>query len=246
MKVQVKENAALTTIQGNNTLSLIPSEKQIEESVTIKPSTDFLPNMDFIFPIQITPDKPWLKNTAYHFGFNAGGSFQKIVEGTVLVLINTRDAAVHTPEGKDFNNREFAYAPVTIGNKTYGSTAEKFKEFLAKAQSKEVGYDWGHSSAVVVLFPDGKAAMLDFTSVKTPDSYLYNILFPALLVTKTGLRIDITDHTPNLVKSKAGYFYPKASKFQQWEHIQLSEEQMKAALSAIELSRGGYEKWLNQ
>jgi hypothetical protein len=246
MKVQVKENAALTTIQGNNTLSLIPSEKQIEESVTIKPSTDFLPNMDFIFPIQITPDKPWLKNTAYHFGFNAGGSFQKIVEGTVLVLINTRDAAVHTPEGKDFNNREFAYAPVTIGNKTYGSTAEKFKEFLAKAQSKEVGYDWGHSSAVVVLFPDGKAAMLDFTSVKTPDSYLYNILFPALLVTKTGLRIDITDHTPDLVKSKAGYFYPKASKFQQWEHIQLSEEQMKAALSAIELSRGGYEKWLNQ
>jgi len=246
MKVQVKEKAALTTLQGNDTLSLIPSEKQIEESVTIKPSTDFLPNMEFIFPIQITPDKPWLKDTAYHFGFNAGGRFQKIVEGTVLVLINTRDAAVHTPEGKDFNNREFAYAPVTIGNKTYGSTAEKFKEFLAKAQSKEVGYDWGHSSAVVALFPDGKAAMLDFTSVKTPDSYLYNILLPALLVTKTGLRIDITDHTPNLVKSKSGYFYPKASKFQRWEHIQLSEEQMKAALSAIELSRSGYEKWLDQ
>ena len=246
MKVQVKENAALTTLQGNNTLSLIPSEKQIEESVTIKPNSEFLPNMEFIFPIQITPDKPWLKDTAYHFGFNTGGSFQKIVAGTVLVLINTRDAAVHTPEGKDFNNREFAYAPVTIGNKTYGSTAEKFKEFLAKAQNKEVGYDWGHSSAVVALFPDGKAAMLDFTSVKTPDSYLYNILLPALLVTKTGLRIDITDHTPNLVKSKSGYFYPKASKFQQWEHIQLSEEQMKAALSAIELSRGGYEKWLNQ
>lgn len=245
MKVQVKD-AALTTLQGNNTLSLIPSEKQIEESVTIKPSTDFLPNMEFIFPVQITPDKPWLKDTAYHFGFNAGGRFQKIVEGTVLVLINTRDAAVHTPEGKDFNNREFAYAPVTIGNKTYGSTAEKFKEFLAKAQNKEVGYDWGHSSAVVALFPDGKAAMLDFTSVKTPDSYLYNILLPALLVTKTGLRIDITDHTPNLVKSKSGYFYPKVSKFQQWEHIQLSEEQMKAALSAIELSRGGYEKWLDQ
>ena len=246
MKVQVKEKAALTTLQGNDTLSLIPSEKQIEESVTIKPSTDFLPNMEFIFPIQITPDKPWLKDTAYHFGFNTGGSFQKIVAGTVLVLINTRDAAVHTPEGKDFNNREFAYAPVTIGNKTYGSTAEKFKEFLAKAQSKEVGYDWGHSSAVVALFPDGKAAMLDFTSVKTPDSYLYNILLPALLVTKTGLRIDITDHTPNLVKSKSGYFYPKASKFQRWEHIQLSEEQMKAALSAIELSRSGYEKWLDQ
>jgi len=246
MKVQVKENVALTTLQTNNILSLIPNEKQIEGSITLKPSTDFLPNMEFIFPIQITPDKPWLKDTAYHFGFNAGGSFQKIVEGTVLVLVNTRDAAVHTPEGKDFNNREFAYAPVTIGNKTYGSTAEKFKEFLAKAQNKEVGYDWGHSSAVVALFPDGKAAMLDFTSVKTPDSYLYNILLPALLVTKTGLRIDITDHTPNLVKSKSGYFYPKASKFQQWEHIQLSEEQMKAALSAIELSRGGYEKWLNQ
>lgn len=246
MKVQVKENVALTTIQGNNTLSLIPSEKQIEGSVTIKPSTDFLPNMEFVFPIMITPDKPWYKDTAYHFGFNTGGSFQKIVEGTVLVLINTRDAAVYTPEGKDFKNREFAYAPVTIGNKTYGSTEKKFKEFLAKAQNKEVGYDWGHSSAVVALFPDGKAAMMDFTSVKTPDSYLYNILLPALLVTKTGLRIDITDHTPNLVKSKSGYFYPKASKFQQWEHIQLSEEQMKAALSAIELSRGGYEKWLNQ
>ena len=246
MKVQVKENATLTTIQGNNTLSLIPSEKQIEGSVTIKPSTDFLPNMEFIFPIMITPDKPWYKDTAYHFGFNAGGKFHKIVEGTVLILVNTRNAAIFTPEGKDFNNREFAYAPVTIGNKTYGSTAEEFEEFLAKAQSKEVGYDWGHSSAVVALFPDGKAAMMDFTSVKTPDSYLYNILLPALLVTKTGLRIDITDHTPNLVKSKSGYFYPKASKFQQWEHIQLSEEQMKAALSAIELSRGGYEKWLNQ
>ena len=246
MKVQVKENATLTTIQGNNTLSLIPSEKQIEGSVTIKPSTDFLPNMEFVFPIMITPDKPWYKDTAYHFGFNAGGKFHKIVEGTVLILVNTRNAAIFTPEGKDFNNREFAYAPVTIGNKTYGSTAEEFEEFLAKAQSKEVGYDWGHSSAVVALFPDGKAAMMDFTSVKTPDSYLYNILLPALLVTKTGLRIDITDHTPNLVKSKSGYFYPKASKFQQWEHIQLSEEQMKAALSAIELSRGGYEKWLNQ
>ena len=82
----------------------------------------------------------------------------------------------HTPEGKDFKNRKFAYAPVTIGNKTYGSTAEEFKEFLAKAQNKEVGYDWGHSSAVVALFPDGKAAMMDFTSVKTPDSYLYNII----------------------------------------------------------------------
>ena len=246
MKVQVKENATLTTIQGNNTLSLIPSEKQIEGSVTIKPSTDFLPNMEFVFPIMITPDKPWYKDTAYHFGFNAGGKFHKIVEGTVLILVNTRNAAIFTPEGKDFNNREFAYAPVTIGNKTYGSTAEEFEEFLAKAQSKEVGYDWGHSSAVVALFPDGKAAMMDFTSVKTPDSYLYNILLPALLVTKTGLRIDITDHTPNLVKSKGGYFYPKASKFQQWEHIQLTEEQMKAALSAIELSRGGYEKWLNQ
>lgn len=246
MKVQVKENAALTTLQGNNTLSLIPSKQMVEGSVTIKPNSEFLPNMEFIFPIQITPDKPWLKDTAYHFGFNIGGCFQKIVAGTVLVLINTRDAAVHTPEGKDFNNREFAYAPVTIGNKTYGSTAEKFKEFLTKAQNKEVGYDWGHSSAVVALFPDGKAAMLDFTSVKTPDSYLYNILLPALLVTKTGLRIDITEHTANLTKSKSGYFYPKASKFQQWEHIQLSEEQMKAALSAIELSRGGYEKWLNQ
>lgn len=246
MKIKPLENVALTTIQSNNILSLIPNEKQIEGSVTIKPSTEFLPNMEFIFPIQITPDKPWYKDTAYHFGFNAGGKFHKIVEGTVLVLVNTRNAAVHTPGGKDFNNREFTYAPITIGNKTYGSTAEKFEEFLAKAQSKEVGYDWGHSSAVVALFPDGKAAMMDFTSVKTPDSYLYNILLPALLVTKTGLRIDITDHTPNLVKSKAGYFYPKASKFQQWEHIQLSEEQMKAALSAIELSRDGYEKWLNQ
>ena len=246
MKIKPQENAALTTLQTNNILSLIPNEKQIEGSITLKPSADFLPNMEFVFPIMITPDKPWYKDTAYHFGFNTGGSFQKIVEGTVLVLVNTRDAAVHTPEGKDFNNREFAYAPVTIGNKTYGSTEEEFKEFLAKAQNKEVGYDWGHSSAVVALFPDGKAAMMDFTSVKTPDSYLYNILLPALLVTKTGLRIDITDHTPNLVKSKSGYFYPKASKFQQWEHIQLSEEQMKAALSAIELSRGGYEKWLNQ
>lgn len=246
MKVPAQENVALTTLKTNNTLSLIPNEKQIEGSVTLKPSTEFLPNMEFIFPIQITPDKPWYKDTAYHFGFNAGGKFHKIVAGTVLVLVNTRNAAVYTPGGKDFNNREFTYAPITMGNKTYGSTAEKFKEFLAKAQSKEEGYDWGHSSAVVALFPDGKAALLDFTSVKTPDSYLYNILLPALLVTKTGLRIDITDHTPNLVKSKSGYFYPKASKFQQWEHIQLSEEQMKAALSAIELSRDGYEKWLNQ
>ena len=99
MKIQVKENAALTTLQSN-TLSLIPSEKQIEGSVTIKPSTDFLPNMEFVFPIMITPDKPWYKDTAYHFGFNAGGSFQKIVEGTVLVLINTRDAGVYTSVGK--------------------------------------------------------------------------------------------------------------------------------------------------
>lgn len=239
-------NTALTTTVSN-IMSMIPAATDIDDGFKAPSSGNYLPFLEMVFPIMVNPDNPCYKGHDYKIGFKNGDKFCPLPAGTVLTLIDKRNSVRIKSKGDDNQiKNSYGYAAIERNGQKYDKSAAIYNEMAPKDRT-DANVNAGYSTVVVALLPDGTATVLDFSAYATMTGYMYPALSPALLTSKIGLRIDIEDHTPNLVKSKSsGFFYPDAKKFKQWQHVQLTKEQLTKAVEAINLNAEAYMNWLNR
>lgn len=244
-KVPVDKDKALA-VAPLSAAELIPTTAEDMDAGIIEPSTSlaFLPQLEMVFPIMITPDKPAYKGHDYKFGFMNGGEFEPIPAGTILTVIDKRNAARKGGHGDP--DKEYAYSFIERKKQQIGSTGQRFDELNTEAKMDK-SIKIGYSFVVAAIFPDGRCAILDFTPFSTIAPYMYAPLAPAKMIAKAGLKINLEDHTPNLTKAKStGYFYPDAKKFKQWEHVTLTGENLTAVQGAFEKADAAIINWMNK
>lgn len=247
-KVAKAEDTALT-VAPQSAMSLIPSAEQMGDGFVAPQDSKFLPFLEMVFPVMQTPDKPQYKGKEWTIGFQDGNSFQALPAGTILTVLDKRN--VIKREYKDDagqSKNEYAAAELQRGTppQTYNRTTARYNELvLQEAASSNIFK--GFSLITVVLLPDGRTVVCDCATFKTFAGYIYPALGSVALQSKTGLKINIESHEANCTKAKtSGHFYPDKKKFTQWEHVQLTPEQLTKAVEAVNLAGEAYLTWLNK
>lgn len=245
-KVAKAEETALAVVSPMN---MVPSVEQIADEFTPPGDSKYLPFLEMVFPIMQTPDKPQYKGKEWTIGFQEGNQFNALPAGTILTVLDKRN--IMKREGKDdagIPKNEYAAAEVSRGNppQTYNKTAARYNELLLQ-EAAATNIFKGFSLITVCLFPDGRTVVADCATFKTFAGYIYPTLGAVALQSKTGLKINIESHEANCTKAKtSGFFYPDKKKFTQWEHVQLTPEQLTKAVEAVNLAGEAYLTWLNK
>lgn len=238
-KVTKAEESALQVMTPGN---LLPTAAEMDEGF-IEPSNrgEYLPLVEMVFPIMQTPEKPFYANKNYKIGFKHGAEFETLPAGVIITTIDKRNVIRQkTDEGN-----VYSYAEIVRGENSCGSSHEAFKALLPKANTQ--GIDLGVSAVVAMIFPDGKVVIGNFSAWRTMHGYIMPLLCATKIQSKAGLRIDIEDHTPNLVKSKAsGHYYPDHKKFKQYSQVVLTDAQLSAIRDAVNASAAAYGEWLKK
>lgn len=243
-KVEKAPTTTAMTAAPLNPADYLPTTPEHMDDGIIAPSdSKFLPFMEMVFPIMATPEKPHYRGNDYKVGFVNGSKFEAFPVGTILTVFDKRNAA--RKGSHDDPNKVYAYSSVDRAGKSFNATADKFQELLAESKSDKAVLI-GYSFVIGVLLPDGRAALVDFSAFKTVAPYFYGPLSPALFARRTGLRLDIEDHTANLTKSKTNNYYPDTKKFRQWEEVQLTAAQVGALMDVFKSNEAGYMTWLNK
>lgn len=242
-KVTPKETTDLTTV---NPTSLIPTATDMDEGFKAPSSGNYLPFLEMVFPVMVTPETPFLKGKEYTLGFKDGAGFQSLPEGTVLTVVDKRNSVrVKSTDADGKVKNTYGYQAIERkGNRYEKSTA--FYNVNAPKDRTDPSINAGYSMVIIALLPDGRSTVLDFSAYKTMTGYMYPALSPANLPTKIGLKLEIGCHDVNLKKSATGMFYPDAKKFKQWSHVQLNSEQLTRAVEAINIASEGYMNWLER
>lgn len=247
-KVAKAEDTALT-VAPQSAMSLIPSAEQMGDGFVAPQDSKFLPFLEMVFPVMQTPDKPQYKGKEWTIGFQDGNSFQALPAGTILTVLDKRN--VIKREYKDEagqSKNEYAAAELQRGTppQTYNRTAARYNELLMQEAASSNIFK-GFSLITIVLLPDGRTVVCDCATFKTFAGYIYPALGSVALQSKTGLKINIESHEANCTKAKtSGHFYPDKKKFTQWEHVQLTPEQLTKAVEAVNLAGEAYLTWLNK
>lgn len=242
-KVEKSKDIALKT--NESALGLLPNADEMDEEFQAPSTGEWLPFAEMVFPIMITPEKPEYKGMEYKIGVRDGSGFTPFPEGTILTLVDKRNAIREKIETEDGKKNTYYYAPITRKGQTFDKSAPGYNERVGKGKNTP-NIDEGYSAVVVAIFPDGRTVVTDFSVFKTMTSYLYPVISPALLMNRVGAEIQIEDHSCNLKKSKAGFFYPDSKKFKQFAHVQLSQTQLSKAVEALNNAAEAYSNWLNR
>ena len=247
---QTEETTALVT----KTMDFLPTAAQQEENVVLPSSGNFFPFLEMVFPI-MQPGQPIYKGKEWRIGFKNGNEFEVLPAGAILTVIDMRNVIKQTTGAKGDRKNEYAYQSIVRNGKLFDKSKLRYDELLPLAQSRESAVDdngnevethLGMSMVTGIVFPDGKMAIADFAVFKTMNGYITPNLSPAKFQNATGLQINIEDHEENLVKSKFGFMYPSVKKFKQYEHVQLSKEQVMGIYETLTEVSDSYENWLNQ
>ena len=247
-KVKPEETTTALTTAPASAMSLIPDASTLDDGFKAPSTSAFLPFLEMVFPIMITPDNPCYKGHDYKIGFKNGDKFVPLPAGTVLSVVDKRNSVrIKHKQADGTTKNQYGYAGIERKGKKFETTAAIYNEFAPKAKA-EPNIDDGYSMVVIAFMPDGSTVVADLAAYKTMTGYMYAALSPAMFVQQPpiGLRIDLEDHTPNLKKSASGFFYPDAKKFRQWAHVQLTPEQIKKGVEAISLNSEHYMNWLNR
>lgn len=232
-KISPKEENALA-VQNVNPLDLIPTAEQMDDGF-VEPSTgQFLPFLEMVFPVMISPEAKIYKGHAWELGFKSGQEFVAVGEGWVLTVIDKRNAAkieILQEDGETKKNH-YAYQGIERNGQKFEKTVAEYNELVGREKSADNIF-CGYSMLVVAISPEGKAVVLDFSVFKTMTSYMYAALAPCMISRKMGLKLGISNHEDNTTKSKRGYFYPDSKKFKQWEHVQLTKNQFEDIAVAL-------------
>jgi hypothetical protein len=247
-KVAKAEDTALT-VAPQSAMSLIPSAEQMGDGFVAPQDSKFLPFLEMVFPVMQTPDKPQYKGKEWTIGFQDGNSFRALPAGAILTVLDKRN--VIKREYKDEAGQpknEYAAAELQRGTppQTYNRTTARYNELLMQEAASSNIFK-GFSLITIVLLPDGRTVVCDCATFKTFAGYIYPALGSVALQSKTGLKINIESHEANCTKAKtSGHFYPDKKKFTQWEHVQLTPEQLTKAVEAVNLAGEAYLTWLNK
>ncbi len=239
-KVTKAEESALQVMTPGN---LLPTAAEMDEGF-IEPvvGRSYLPMVEMVFPIMQTPEKLYYSGMNYKIGFRHGDKFETLPAGVVITTIDKRNVIrVKNPD----NTNDYHYAEIVRGENKCGSTHETYRDLLPKAGANNI--DLGVSAVVAMIFPDGKVVVGNFSAWRTMHGYIMPLLCATKIQSKAGLRIDIEDHTPNLVKSKAsGHYYPDHKKFKQYSQVVLTDAQLSAIRDAVNASAAAYGEWLKK
>lgn len=243
-KVPKAEETALVTTEA---MALVPSAEQMDDGFEAPRSGNYLPFLEMVFPIMITPDAPEYDGMDWRLGFKNGPKFEALPAGSILTVVDKRNSVKQVDKIDGVTKNTYAYAGIERKGQQFNKSAGEYNEMAKAAQSAQNIFK-GFSMVVVALFPDGKTALLDFSAYKTMEGYMYPALSPAMLCGKPpmGVEIQIDKHKDNLTKSKNGFFYPDSKKFKQWKHIALSAEQLTRAVECIGNNSEQYSNWLNR
>lgn len=238
-KVTKNENKELQTVEQAAT-ALIPSAETMDDGFVMPEASEFLPRIQFIYPIMQTPDHPELDGQEWTLGFKQGTEFVRIPTGSTIVCVDKRNVIrVNKDDGSD--GKDYAYAALERGGKVYGQSDEQFKALREAGEG-----DLGVSTVCAIIFPDKSVVVAEFPAWTTVQGYLMNLVCAAAVQRGQGLKLLIDNHKQNLTKSKAGRYYPDAKKFKQWERVALTAEQLSAIRDAVNDKTAGFMNWLNR
>jgi hypothetical protein len=213
-----------------------------------------LPTFKTISPIEVdgTKIKP---EHSYSFGFTNGDGFQPLEAGTVLTVLAGRDAVrrlVVEVGGQtvkcDFNNAEHKkadkkYEKLYKAVGQFNKTNEQYEAAL-----KEGSWDTGSVYLVVALTKQG-AMVGELPAFKTAASYWFKPLSQAIFnPSKLGVTLKIDNHACNVraAKSDPTKKYLDPGKFNQWQIVELTQEQLGEIVGAVEAATTEIELWFQR
>lgn len=225
---QTEQTSALSVL---NTAALfnLPAPQVVE---------DLLPQLKVVYPIEVDGDK-FKPADSYHAGLFDGKQFVKLEAPYVLSVIAAREGSrklVIDAEGKKSYERAFK----AIGE--YNASDPVFQQHLIDPQA-EKGYVY-----VLAVIRNNDVAICELPAFKLLKDYWGRPLFQALMQNRLGLRVDVTDHSVNLVTAKNDptkkYLGPQ--KFKQHAVIELTEAQVKLVASALSGAKAKFDAWLKR
>lgn len=199
---------------------------------------DLLPQLKIVYPIEVDGDK-FKPADAYQAGLFDGKQFVKLAAPYTLTVIAAREGSrklVVDAEGKKSYERAFK----AIGE--YNASDPVFQQHLLDAQA-EKGYVY-----VLACIRGNDVALCELPAFKLMKDYWGRPLFQALAQNRLGLRVDITDHSANLVTAKndATKKYLGPQKFRQHAVVELTDDQMKAVGNALTGAKAKFDAWLKR
>ena len=242
-----KAEETTTALATTEAMNLVPTAEQMDSGFEAPRGGCYLPFLEMVFPIMVTPDSPEYDGQEWRLGFKNGTTFEPLPAGTILTVVDKRNSVKHVEKIDGQTKNSYAYAGIERKGQQFCKSAGEYNE-MAKAAQSAMDIFKGFSMVVVALFPDGRTALLDFSAYKTMEGYMYPALSPAMLCGKPpmGVEISIDKHKDNLTKSKNGFYYPDSKKFKQWKHVALTGEQLTKAVECIGNGSELYLNWLNR
>jgi len=204
-------------------LSLLGTRDEL--AALFAPNTKYLPAFKIFYPIEAT------KFT--------GVACLVHSDETVQLKAPYRIGVVHARR---------AARRLVIGEAWAGrDTDELFVELSAAAKMEgDRSVELGQSCCLAIFMPDNKVALAIADNFKTMAGYWRKVLGNAILANGAVVRIDVTDHMPNMKAAKddeTRKFFA-SEKFTQWEQEEVSAKQMELLEAVMTEKREVIESWL--
>lgn len=222
--------------------SLLPTADDVRGGLEAPGVGAFLLGLKMVFPIEIKPNSNFNRDDAYKVGITDGSNFSPLKAPFTLVVIDARNSRRLLVDGED-GSKEYvrAYEPLNRGGEMHGKSGPLYQKLGEEPQVLQ-----GNSFVVAILDKDGGVAIAVFELFKTQRSYWWPALTQAMFTNRVGCRVEIDDHYPNVVESKARNAYPSPAKFKQWKIVDLGKEQVGSIAAALRENAQGFMNWLGK
>ena len=226
--------------------SLLP-QHDLNEEVEAADSGSFLPLLKLVYPIEIRPSGPYKQNHAYAVGLTNSETFEELEAGYILSVLDSRNASREERETEE-GGKEYirAFQEITRGDKAFSKTHEAYVDQHKRAMLKEEGFLAGVSVVLAVLRADGSVAIAEMNLFKTQRAYWQKHLLQTSVLRGVGMQVKIKNHFDNVIESGGGLAYPGPKKFNQFDFVQLEQEQVAAVGTALEEVGEAYLQWLGR
>lgn len=227
---QTESTSALTLVQSSSLFNIAAPRAENSE--------DLMPQFKVLYPIEVKPGAPFVIADSYHAGLYDGKQFVKLQAPYVISVIAAREGTRKLMVGSEGKEYERGFKAMGEGK---ASDAIYQQHLTDPAAEKGNVY-------VIAILRGNDVAICELPAFKTARDYWGNPLFQARVQNRHGLRVDITDHTPNLTVSKKdsqkAYLDPK--KFKQHSIVELNDGQVHAVAAALQANRSKFDAWLKR
>ena len=226
----VNPTSALAVIEQLSPIALFGVEPP-------KPTDDLLPQLKVPYPIEM--GETFKGEHIYRAVLFDGKSVAKIPVPYVLTCIAARAASrklITKPDGKKEYERGF---------KALGQN--NASDALYQAHCADPTAEQGNSYVLAVIC-DKSVSIVELPAFKLLKDYWGTPLYQALAQNQLGLRVDLDDHSVNVVPSKRDpsrkYLDPK--KFRQHQIVDLTPDQIKLVADELNAQKAKFDAWLKR